>query len=99
MNLVRAVRILGIVEGCSWLLLLFVAMPLKYGLDMPIAVRWVGSVHGLLFTVFVLALLIAHFSARWTVGFTGKVFGASLLPFGFLLVDEALRRREDPLLA
>jgi hypothetical protein len=42
-------RIVSLVEGVSWLLLLFIAMPLKYGFGEPLMVRWLGRAHGGLF--------------------------------------------------
>jgi integral membrane protein len=83
---------LGFVEGLSWLLLLFVAMPLKYGLDMPLAVRVVGSLHGGLFVLFVAALGWAHLRLRWSVRRSSLLFLSALLPFGFLFVDRVLDR-------
>ena len=51
----------GKIEGWSYLILLFIAMPLKYIFDMPLAVRIVGSAHGLLFVAYVILLGLAHF--------------------------------------
>ncbi|MEM1025607.1 MAG: DUF3817 domain-containing protein [Myxococcota bacterium] len=91
MDNVRLVRLVGFVEGCSWLLLLFVAMPLKYGFGQPWAVRVVGMGHGILFCLFVVVLLRAHLSERWGLVRSGILFLAALLPFGFLFVDRSLR--------
>lgn len=88
---VALLRLAGIIEGISFLLLLFVAMPLKYLFDYPAAVRLVGSVHGLLFVGFGMALFRAHFERSWPVLRSAAVFGASLIPFGFLLIDRMLR--------
>lgn len=88
---VRVVRLLSLVEGLSWLLLLFVAMPLKYGLDLPLAVRIAGSLHGLLFVLLVSAVGWAHFERRWPSTRSALVLLAALVPFGFLLVDRTLR--------
>jgi integral membrane protein len=52
----RRLRAVALLEGVSYLLLLFVAMPLKYFWEMPLAVRIVGSLHGMLFIVFLAAL-------------------------------------------
>jgi integral membrane protein len=88
---VALLRLAGVIEGISFLLLLFVAMPLKYLLDYPMAVRVVGSVHGLLFVGFGMALFRAHFERSWPIARSAAVFGASLIPFGFLLIDRMLR--------
>jgi integral membrane protein len=91
MHVVRFLRWAGITEGISYLLLLFVAMPMKYALDMPLAVRIVGSVHGFLFLLFLGALIGATLSRRWSMSWAIQLFMASLVPFGFLLVDRRLR--------
>ena len=88
---VRNLRLLGILEGISYLLLLFAAMPLKYGFDMPLAVRLVGSLHGLLFLLFCATLLRAVLERSWRVATWVPVFIAALVPFGFLLVERRLK--------
>ena len=47
--MIKTLRILGNIEGVSYLLLLGVAMPMKYFFDLPLAVKIVGMVHGVLF--------------------------------------------------
>ena len=58
-NTIGRLRAIALLEGASFLLLLGVAMPLKYLCEMPEAVRFAGSVHGLVFGVFCLALFQA----------------------------------------
>ena len=55
--MIRTLRILGNVEGVSYLLLLGVAMPLKYAFGLPLAVKIVGMAHGVLFLAYC-ALLV-----------------------------------------
>ena len=85
-------RLVGILEGLSFLLLLGIAMPLKYVWGDPTAVRWVGMAHGVLFLLYVAAAVQAHFEYRWTVRQTGWVVLASLLPFGPFVVDSRILR-------
>lgn len=87
----RDVRIIGIFEGISFLVLLFVAMPLKYLAGMPIAVRIAGSVHGLLFIAFVRAVWQARNTCGWSNRQVGLALLASLLPFGPFVLDHHLR--------
>ncbi|WP_437570603.1 DUF3817 domain-containing protein [Sorangium sp. So ce542] len=91
MNERRALRIASIVEGASLLLLLLVAMPLKYALGYPVAVRIVGSVHGVLF----LAMLSAAFRAALERSLSSRavlsVVALSVVPFGFVVADRILR--------
>ena len=82
----------GIAEGSSFLLLLGIAMPLKYLAGDPRAVRWVGSAHGLLFVVYVLLALIAARNHRWPAREIGLAILAAVLPFGPFWFDARLRK-------
>lgn len=94
---VGRVRIVALIEGVSFLLLLGVAMPLKYFADQPLAVRYVGWAHGLLFVLLVLLLLSAWGSKALSTRHAALVFVASLLPFGPFVIDRriALDERGD----
>jgi integral membrane protein len=48
----------GKLEGYSYLVLLFVAMPLKYLLNLPLAVKYTGTLHGVLFVAFIFTILV-----------------------------------------
>ena len=78
-------------EGTSLLLLLFVAMPLKYYAGIPEAVQIIGPIHGFLFLAFI-ALLFLH-AAKRELGLVKTLVGffASLIPFGtFIFKAKAL---------
>jgi integral membrane protein len=90
MNSVQSLRTVSWLEGASYILLLFVAMPLKYFAGMPMAVRVTGMAHGLLFVLLVYALLRVLQSRQLTVKQAFMVFMASLIPFGPFLVDKML---------
>ncbi|MDG1483566.1 MAG: DUF3817 domain-containing protein [Myxococcota bacterium] len=81
-------RLVSMVEGLSYALLVFVAMPLKYGLDMPGMVRWMGRAHGGLFIAFVVALVLAMFSRKWSVVRAGLLFAASMIPLGAIWIEK-----------
>lgn len=87
-------RAAGLVEGVSFLILLGIAMPLKYLAGMPMAVKIVGWIHGVLFILFLIALVQAKRSAGWSVKEAGIVLIAALLPFGPFVIDGRLRREE-----
>ncbi len=87
-------RTIGKAEGLSYLLLLGIAMPLKYLAGMPMAVSVVGSIHGLLFVVFCFALLHALLSTPLTFKWSVIAFVASLLPFGPFVIDRHLKTFE-----
>jgi integral membrane protein len=90
-------RAIGMIEGVSFLLLIGVAMPLKYFAGMPMAVTAAGWLHGLLFITFCIALTQAHQEANWTVWRSGTVLIAALLPFGPFAIDKKLRQEEEVL--
>ena len=58
-------RLISFIEGISYLILIFIAMPLKYFAGIPLAVKIVGMAHGVLFILFVLALIIASKKYKW----------------------------------
>jgi integral membrane protein len=81
-NLVGWYLKIGKWEGYSYLVLLFLAMPLKYLFEMPWAVRVVGLVHGLLFVAFVGLLGVMKFQRGMTFQNAVVSFLLSLVPFG-----------------
>lgn len=87
-------RWIAFVEGCSYLALLGIAMPLKYFAGLPLAVKIVGALHGGLFVLFCVALGHVMLSARWSLFRGGIVFASSLVPFGTFLIDARLRREQ-----
>ena len=89
--MIKNLRILGNVEGVSYLLLLGVAMPLKYLVDMPLAVRIVGMGHGVLFIAYCILLALCMRRFKWSLGFGVKLFVATLIPFGTFLTDRKLK--------
>ncbi len=90
-------RIVGILEGVSFLLLLFVAMPLKYLADQPLAVRYVGMAHGILFLLYLLAIVPVALDQRWNWKTTGLAVLASILPAGPFVFDaRVLKPLERP---
>ena len=85
-------RAVGFAEGVSYLLLLGLAMPLKYLAGMPEAVTVVGWAHGVLFVAFVAAVAVAARAKRWGMGPIAKALAASLVPFGTFVLDREWRR-------
>jgi integral membrane protein len=86
-------RITGFAEAISWLILLLVAMPLKYIWHNPLPVKYVGWVHGLLFIAYVVQLLNVSAAKRWPFSKTALGFLAAFLPFGTLVFDRQLKDR------
>jgi integral membrane protein len=96
MRPVRVLRVISGLEGLSYLLLVFVAMPLKYLFAQPLAVKIAGAGHGWLFVAFVAALAWSTMARRWPIARSAFLFALSLVPFGFLLIDRRLRAELEP---
>lgn len=94
-NPVGRLRVVGLIEGLSFLILLGIAMPLKRLADMPEAVTIVGWIHGVLWMLYLLALALAWRAANWGPGPTLLAFIASIVPFGPFLLDPRLKREEQ----
>jgi integral membrane protein len=84
-------RLLSLVEGVSTLILFGIAMPLKYGANMPLAVTIAGSVHGALFTALAFMLLIAIRRVPIPVSVAATGLAAAVLPGGPFFFDRKLR--------
>ncbi|WP_155798618.1 DUF3817 domain-containing protein [Sorangium cellulosum] len=95
MSSLHSLRLASLVEGTSLLLLLLIAMPLKYGLGLTIAVRVAGTVHGLLFLVLLSVASRAYFERAASTRSLLRVLGLSLVPLGFLAAERLLRRDAD----
>ncbi len=85
-------RAIAFFEGVSYLVLLGVAMPLKYFAGLPGAVLAVGWAHGVLFVLYLAALAEVSLSRRWRLVRILGAFVASLIPFGTFVIDAQLRR-------
>lgn len=88
--MLKHLRVVGFFEGVSYLLLLGVCMPLKYGLDIPEPTKVVGMAHGVLFVYYCLLVLWVAIQNRWPLGKTFWALVASLLPFGPFVADRKL---------
>ncbi|HUS37492.1 MAG TPA: DUF3817 domain-containing protein [Verrucomicrobiae bacterium] len=91
---VHLLRIVALIEAISYMLLVGIAMPLKYIWHQPMAVRVVGMIHGGLFVSFCVALARATISAKWPLSRAALLFVASLLPFGPFLLDRRMKQWE-----
>jgi integral membrane protein len=94
-NPVPFLRKIALLEAVSYLILLGIAVPLKYVWDMPLAVRIMGSIHGALFVVFCWALMRVLQDARWPTTRAIQVFVASLIPFVPFFLDRHMRAWEN----
>ncbi len=90
---VGRLRVVGFLEGLSFLVLLGVAMPLKYFAGEPGAVRVVGMAHGVLFLLYVAAVMQAAMEHGWKFKVIALLLVASLLPLGPFVADAKLLKR------
>ncbi len=88
-------RLLGALEGVSFLALLLIAMPLKYAAGQPLAVRYVGMAHGILFLLYLLALVPVALDFRWSWKTCALAVLASILPAGPFVFDHKVLKRLD----
>ena len=89
---IQRLRSIGSWEAVSYLLLLFVAMPLKYLFHREAAVQVVGMLHGLLWIAYTGLALLGQMEGRWPLRTTLLFLLASLLPFGPFVADARLLR-------
>jgi integral membrane protein len=88
-------RIIAFTEGVSYLILLFVAMPLKHFWGQPTAVKSFGSVHGLLFVLYILYVVLCKIEYRWTLKKILFLLGISIIPFGNFYADKHYLQSEN----
>lgn len=89
---IKNLRITGIAEGISFLLLLFIAMPLKYFAGMPDMVTVVGWIHGGLFMLYFFFIARSMKLLKWKM--TLAAMAASVIPFGTFVLDKKLKTGE-----
>ena len=85
-------RIIGILEGISYLVLLLVAMPLKYLSDVPGPMFSTGMTHGVLFVLYVFFVFIVTYQHKWNFKKCFLALLASVLPFGTFVAEKKLFR-------
>ena len=94
---IQTLRVVGLLEGLSFLLLLFIAMPMKYMFDNPVLVKYVGMGHGVLFILFLIVLFAVCEKQKWSITIFFMGLAASILPFGPFVFDRKLKRFEQPI--
>jgi integral membrane protein len=87
-------RLTGLCEGLSFIILLAIAMPLKYLAGKPEMVSIVGMAHGILFVLYIFLTVQAKFHYRWPWKKMFLLWIASVLPFGTFYVDYKILRLE-----
>ena len=83
-------------EGISFIVLLFIAMPMKYFAGMPLAVTIVGSLHGVLFMAFIIIAREVKVDLKKNMRWLIRAFIASILPFGTFIMDKQWKKEGLP---
>jgi len=81
-------RVVSFLEGTSYLLLLFIAVPIKYWMNDPQYVKLLGMPHGLLFVAYIVLAFLIKPELKWNTKTFGIVLLASILPFVTFYVDK-----------
>jgi integral membrane protein len=85
--MIKTLRVISYLEGISYILLLFIAVPIKYYANDPSLVKLLGMPHGLLFVAFVILSLMNSKKYNWSFIKTIVVLISSVIPFGTFYVD------------
>lgn len=89
-------RLIGYIEGISLLILIFIAVPLKYRADDPSLTKLMGPIHGALFILFVFNTLSVGVEQKWKFKeTTWKVLLACLIPFGTFYIDRKILSKAE----
>jgi|TARA_B100000768_G_scaffold6679_1_gene7634 integral membrane protein len=84
----KAFRLISFLEGISYLLLLFVAVPIKYFQGDESYVKMLGMPHGILFIGYIVLAIIIQKKMKWNLKNLGIVSLASIVPFGTFYIDK-----------
>ncbi len=85
---IKSFKIVSVLEATSFLVLLGIAMPLKYIWDMPQMVKMVGMAHGILFVAYILMAIYISTLLKWNLKTLAIVIFCSVLPFGPFYADK-----------
>jgi len=87
---VNKFKIINSLEGLSFIILLFIAMPAKHYFGQPLAVTFAGWIHGLLFIAYIMSAYSLATKLKWSERYTISIIIAGMIPFAFLLVNRKL---------
>ena len=88
MSLLSVFRIIALLEGVSYILLLFIATPIKYVADNPSYVELLGMPHGILFIAYITLAFLLKPEQHWNKRTFIVILLASIIPFGTFYVDK-----------
>lgn len=85
--MLKLFKIIAFLEGISLLLLLFIAMPMKYFFNKPELVSSVGMAHGVLFIAYIAFATVLMMDKKWELKIYALICLASIIPFGTFIVE------------
>lgn len=88
LSLLNSFRITALLEGVSYILLLFIATPIKYFMDDPQYVKLLGMPHGILFLAYIVLAFMVSSQLKWTNKTLLIVLAASIIPFGTFYIEK-----------
>jgi integral membrane protein len=94
-SLFNIFRIVAFFEGLSYILLLFIATPIKYLADDPQYVKMLGMPHGLLFMLYIILAFMLKQENTWFKSNFKMVLLASIIPFGTFYLDHKYLRKSN----
>lgn len=87
-SLLNIFRLVALLEGISYILLLFIAVPIKYFGNNPQYVKMLGMPHGLLFVAYIILAIVLGSKLKWKSKSLLFVLAASIIPFGTFYIDK-----------
>ena len=91
---VERFRTINTTEGYSYIILLFVGMPLKYIYGLDVAVQLTGMTHGIFFIALLVSMIPAYMEAKWEHKYTLLFIVASLIPFATFYTSDKIKAYE-----
>lgn len=92
-SLFNSFKVIALLEGISYILLLFVAVPIKYLANDPQYVKLLGMPHGLLFIAYIILAVLLAPKLKWDGKTLLIVLVASVIPFGTFYIDRAYLKK------
>ena len=85
--MLKSFKIVALLEGLSYILLLGLAVPIKYSLGEPLGVKILGMPHGLLFMAYIIMAIMLQADQKWSAREMTEILIASVIPFGTFYID------------
>jgi integral membrane protein len=93
--MISSFRLISYLEGISYLLILFVTMPLKYIFESPEPNKVIGMAHGVLFLLYIVFAIVVKFEKQWNTKTLMIVLVCSIIPFGTFWMDRKYLKKTE----